>query len=98
MQHLDHHIILAPLITEKTNEGIRASNTVCFKVAKDANKVEIKQAVARLFQVKVERVNTVNMGGKAKQRGRQSGHMSNFKKAFVKLAAGQKIQLLEGLS
>ena len=61
------------------------------QVAKDANKIMVKQAVEKLFNVKVEEVRTANFDGKLRRRGRFAGYRSDWKKAYVKLVAGQKV-------
>uniref|UniRef100_UPI00307F0059 50S ribosomal protein L23 n=1 Tax=Mitsuokella jalaludinii TaxID=187979 RepID=UPI00307F0059 len=66
-----------------------------FVVAKAANKIEIAKAVAEIFKVKVEKVNTVNVLGKTKRMGRTSGKRPDYKKAIVKLAAGESIEFFE---
>jgi large subunit ribosomal protein L23 len=86
-----HQIIKKPLITEKTTAQREEAEVVAFEVARDANKIEIKQAVEKAFQVKVAKVNTVLVAGKVKRVGRQFGKRSNFKKAYVTLAEGSKI-------
>ena len=86
-------IILAPVITEKT-AGITADgNKVVFKVAKDANKVQIKQAVEEAFNVKVSNVNTINVRPKKKRVGRYTGATKAYKKAIITLAEGSKLDL-----
>ena len=72
-------IIIAPVITEKSMSGI-ADKKYTFKVAKDANKIEIADAVEKLFKVSVAKVNTVNMRGKQKRMGRYSGYTSSWKR------------------
>lgn len=91
---MDHFrdVIIAPVLTEKSY-GFKDKNTYVFKVSNKANKVEIKQAIEGLFSVKVERVNTVNTKSKTKTRGRIIGHTSAYKKAYVKLADGNEINL-----
>ena len=90
-------IIIAPLITEKSMSGI-ADKKYAFKVAKDANKYQIKDAVEKLFKVKVEKVNTINMRGKARRMGRYEGTTSSWKKAVVTLKADSKpIEFFDGL-
>ncbi len=84
-------IIIRPLITEKTTE-LMAEGKYVFKVAKSANKIEIAKAVKEIFNVKVEKVNTVNVKGKTKRIGRTSGKRPDYKKAIVKLAAGETIE------
>ena len=86
-------IILAPVVTEKT-AGITADgNKVVFKVAKDANKVQIKQAVEEAFNVKVSNVNTINFRPKKKRVGRYTGATKAYKKAIITLAEGSKLDL-----
>lgn len=86
-------IILAPVVTEKT-AGITADgNKVVFKVAKDANKVQIKQAVEETFNVKVSNVNTINVRPKKKRVGRYTGATKAYKKAIITLAEGSKLDL-----
>ena len=86
-------IILAPVVTEKT-AGITADgNKVVFKVAKDANKVQIRQAVEEAFNVKVSNVNTINVRTKKKRVGRYTGATKAYKKAIITLAEGSKLDL-----
>ena len=90
-------IILAPIITEKSMSGI-ADKKYTFKVAKDANKIEIAEAVAQLFKVDVAKVNTINVRGKQKRMGRYSGYTAAWKKAIVTLKAESKpIEFFDGL-
>ena len=90
-------IILAPIITEKSMSGI-ADKKYTFKVAKDANKIEIAEAVAELFKVEVAKVNTINVRGKQKRMGRYSGYTASWKKAIVTLTADSKtIEFFDGL-
>ncbi|RME39558.1 MAG: 50S ribosomal protein L23 [Deltaproteobacteria bacterium] len=88
-----HQILKRPLITEKTSMVREGGNVVAFEVARDANKIEIKQAVEKAFDVKVENVNTVLVAGKVKRFGRNIGKRSNWKKAYVTLAEGNEIDL-----
>ncbi|MCG3778960.1 MAG: 50S ribosomal protein L23 [Nitrospira sp.] len=90
-----HGILLQPLLTEKITAMREANNTVAFLVHPDANRVQIKQAVETLLKVKVERVNVMNVLGKVKRLGRFSGKRSDWKKALVKLKAGEKLELYE---
>ena len=86
-------IILAPVVTEKT-AGITADgNKVVFKVAKDANKVQIKQVVEEAFNVKVSNVNIINVRPKKKRVGRYTGATKAYKKAIITLAEGSKLDL-----
>jgi large subunit ribosomal protein L23 len=90
-----HGILLQPLLTEKITAMREATNTVAFLVHRDANRLQIKQAVETLLKVKVERVNVMNVLGKVKRLGRFSGKRSDWKKAFVKLKQGEKLELYE---
>lgn len=92
-----HQIVLRPVVTEKSNIMKESSNQVTFEVAKSANKVEIKQAVERLFNVKVLSVRTSNIRGKPKRWGRMISKRNNWKKAVVTLASGQSIDFFEGM-
>lgn len=87
-----HQIIKKPLITEKTSLIKEAGQTVAFEVALSANKIEIKQAVEKAFDVKVANVNTALIAGKVKRVGRQFGKRPNWKKAYVTLAEGSNIE------
>ena len=87
-------ILIRPLITERTT-ALMAEVKYVFLVAPKANKVEIAKAVAEIFKVKVDSVNTVNVLGKTKRMGRTVGKRSDYKKAIVKLAAGETIEFFE---
>ena len=90
-----HAVLVQPLLTEKLT-GIReTTNTVGFIVHPDANRVQIKQAVETLLKVKVARVNVLNVLGKVKRLGRFSGKRSDWKKAFVTLRKGEKLEMYE---
>ena len=95
---LAQDIIIAPVITEKSMSGI-ADKKYTFKVAKDANKVEIAQAIETLFKgTKVAKVNTINVRGQMKRMGRYSGYTAAWKKAIVTLKADSKpIEFFDGL-
>ena len=88
-----YDIIKAPIITEKTMAMKENENKYTFKVAKSANKVEIKKAVEEIFKVKVASVNTVTVRPKDKRVGRYTGKTNKVKKAIVKLKAGSSIEL-----
>jgi large subunit ribosomal protein L23 len=90
-----HAVLIQPLLTEKITAMRETNNTVSFLVHPDANRLQIKQAVETLLKVKVERVNVLNVLGKIKRLGRFSGKRSDWKKAFVKLKAGEKLELYE---
>ena len=95
---LAQDIIIKPLLTEKGYDGI-AAKKYSFIVAKAANKTEIKLAVEKLFNVKVESVNTVNCKGKLKRMGRHEGYTPDRKKAIVKLTDDSKsIEFFDALS
>ena len=89
-------VILEPLVTEKGTLVGETGNQVLFKVATDANKIEIKKAVEDFFKVKVVRVHTVNLLGKPRRVGRIMGRKPSWKKAYVTLAEGQSIDFFEG--
>ena len=86
-----HQVIRRPLVTEKGVTKKDDERTLCFEVAPDANKVQVKQAVEKLFKVKVAEVRTANMEGKMRRRGRFSGYRPDWKKAYVKLKDGEKV-------
>lgn len=86
-------IIIRPIITEKSMKFMDADNKVTFEVAKGSNKTEVKQAVESIFNVKVEKVNIVNCKPKTKRMGKYVGKTSAVRKAIVKLAAGEDINL-----
>lgn len=84
-------VIHRPLVTEKGVDKKDNERTLCFEVALDANKTEVKSAVEKLFKVKVEEVRTANFEGKLRRRGRFAGYRSDWKKAYVRLKAGEKV-------
>jgi large subunit ribosomal protein L23 len=90
-----YSVIKKPHVTEKTSLGGDTTNTVAIVVDRDANKIEIKQAVETLFKVKVDDVRTVNVAGKVKRFGRNIGKHSNWKKAYVTLQKGQSLDFFE---
>jgi large subunit ribosomal protein L23 len=103
-------IIKRPLLTEKSArlretgggvsapaEGVAYSQQVVFEVARDANKIEIRQAVESLFKVSVTEVRTLVMRGKIKRVGRFNGQRPSWKKAFVTLKPGDNIEFFEGV-
>ena len=90
-------IILKPVITEKSMDDLQTGKYT-FKVAKDANKSEIKKAVEQLFGVEVAKVNTMNCLGRTKRVGRYVGKTSDWKKAIITLTADSKaIEFFEGM-
>ena len=88
-------VVKRALITEKGTVLRERRNQYTFEVARDANRIEIKQAVERIFSVKVDEVRTMQMRGKVKRQGRYSGRRSDWKKAIVTLKPEQKIELFE---
>jgi large subunit ribosomal protein L23 len=91
------HVIRRPLITEKTSILREDGRTLVFHVAPGANKIEIKHAVEQLLGAKVASIRTSIAHGKIKRQGRYAGRRSDWKKAYVRLRAGQKIpEFLEG--
>jgi len=89
-------VIIKPIMTEKSMRQKEEGNVVTFQVQPDANKVEIRMAVERVFNVKVSDVRTSSYEGKLKRMGRHQGRRPNWKKAVVQLAPGHKIELVEG--
>ncbi len=88
-------IIIAPVLTEKATE-LKEQGKYVFKVAPKAGKIQIKEAVRRLFNVKVVGCTVVNVRGKNKRLRYKEGKTSSWKKATVKLAAGETIKIFEG--
>ena len=97
MSRLAQDIILRPVITENSMDGM-ADRKYTFEVAKDANKIEIKAAVEKLFGVKVAKVNTINVDGKLRRYGRFEGFTASRKKAIVTLTEDSKtIDFFDGM-
>ena len=86
-----YQIIRRPVITEKGLAIKETQNTLVFQVASQASKTEIKQAVQSIFKVKVASVRTANFVGKERRRGKFSGFRPDWKKAYVRLKAGEKM-------
>jgi large subunit ribosomal protein L23 len=86
-----HEVIRRPVVTEKGVTAKDEHGTLCFEVARDANKTQVKQAVEKLFKVKVAGVRTSNLDGKLRRRGRFAGYKPDWKKAYVKLKDGEKV-------
>lgn len=91
----EYGVITAPIITEKGTFVNETGNQVVFQVRADANKIEIKHAVEKLFKVKVVKVRTANVLGKTRRVGRSLGSRSDWKKAYVTLGEGQRIDFFE---
>lgn len=90
-----YSVIKRPHVTEKTSLGTEAGNTITLVVDRDANKIEIKQAVESLFKVNVTSVRTVVIAGKVKRVGRSFGKRQNWKKAYITLKEGQTVDFFE---
>ncbi len=86
-----YEVLKRPLVTEKGVTKKDEERTLCFEVAPGANKTQVRQAVEKLFGVKVEDVRTSNVEGKLRRRGKFAGYRSDWKKAYVKLRAGEKV-------
>jgi large subunit ribosomal protein L23 len=86
-----YDVIIRPIVTEKGVAKKESERTLCFQVRLDATKTDIKGAVEKLFKVKVADVRTSTFEGKIRRRGRYSGYTQDWKKAFVKLKAGEKM-------
>ena len=86
-------VLVAPIVSEKATLVAEKSNAVTFKVLQNATKPEIKAAVELMFKVEVEGVSVVNIKGKAKRFGKTMGRRDNIRKAYVKLKAGQELNL-----
>ncbi len=90
-------VVLGPLTTEKADRLQETRNTYCFRVHPSANKVEIRQSIERLFEVRVTGVRTANRLGKMKRWGRFRGPRPSWKKAFVTLREGDSIEIFKGV-
>jgi len=86
-------VLVAPIVSEKATMIADKTNTVTFKVLRDATKFEIKAAVQLMFKVEVESVAVLNIKGKSKRFGKSMGRRDNLRKAYVTLQAGQSINL-----
>mgnify|MGYP003332561243 FL=1 len=84
-------VLLGPHITEKAASASGSATQVAFKVATDASKLEVKKAVEKLFEVKVDAVRVINVKGKTRRTRTGVGKRSDWKKAYVRLADGQEI-------
>jgi len=91
-----YDIIRLPRITEKGTRLKEKNNVLTFEVKADANKVQVRKAIEGIFKVKVSDVTTVNIPGKRKRMGAREGRRSDWKKAYVTLKAGEKIDMFEG--
>lgn len=91
-----HDVIIAPVLSEKAT-ALREENKYVFKVHSSASKIQIKEAVAKLFNVKVLSCTTLNVLGKVKRVRGKLGKTASWKKAIVRLAAGESIKVFEGV-
>ncbi len=91
-----YDIIKRPVVSEKTTFQKEKANQVTFEVRPDANRIEIRRAVEKIFKVKVVGVSTAHVEGKIKRRGRVLGKRRNWKKAVITLAPGERIDIFEG--
>lgn len=97
MSKIAQDIILRPIITEESMMGV-SEKKYTFKVAKDANKIEIGKAVETLFGVKVAKVNTMNVRGRMRRQGNSQGYTASWKKAIVTLTEDSKtIEFFDGM-
>jgi large subunit ribosomal protein L23 len=85
------YILKLPVITEKSTNLKENLRTVTFKVLRESNKIEIRDAVEKIFKVKVESVRTANFHGKKRRQGRYTGRRPDWKKAYVTLKEGEKM-------
>lgn len=90
-------VLVRPLLTEKMTALRESGNKVAFIVRKDANRIEVKQAVESILKVKVKRVHVMNVAGKVKRLGRFVGKRPDWKKAIVTLKEGEKLEMYEGV-
>lgn len=91
-----HDIVLRPIVTEKSAHAEADQNTYVFEVGINANKIQIRDAIQRLFGVTVESVKTSVVRGKMRRAGRYMGRRADWKKAYVRLADGDLLNLFEG--
>lgn len=91
-----YDIVRMPRITEKGSRLKERSNVLTFEVRRDANKIQVRKAIEGIFKVKVLDVTTVNCAGKKKRMGAREGRRSDWKKAYVTLKSGEKIDIFEG--
>ena len=94
---INYRIIHQPIVTEKSLSLKEKSNQFLFEVDRVANRVEIKKAVEQIFKVKVVSVNTMQVKGKIKRKGRITGKRKDWKKAIVKLMPGERIEFFDGV-
>ena len=91
-----YQVLKKPLITEKSTQMLAEGNWVAFQVHPQANKIQIRKAVEKVFSVTVTKVNTLVVPGKYRRFGKATGHTKSWKKAMLRLKGGDKIELFEG--
>lgn len=91
-----YDIIRRPLMSEKTTKQKDEANQLSFEVDRNANRIEIRRAIEKIFNVRVAKVRTIQVKGKTKQRGRIQGKRRDWKKAIVTLMPGERIEFFEG--
>ena len=96
MKSNHYQILKKPLITEKSTQMLAEGNWVAFRVHPQANKIQIKEAVEKVFSVTVTKVNTLIVAGKYRRFGKAVGHTKSWKKAMLRLKEGDTIELFEG--
>jgi len=89
------NILRQPVITEKSYTATGAANQYTFRVAREASKAQVKAAIETIFEVNVDKVQVINMPSKPKRRGAQTGSRSGYRKAVVRLAEGQTLEVAE---
>ncbi|NKB90112.1 MAG: 50S ribosomal protein L23 [Acidobacteria bacterium] len=93
-----HDVIRRPVITEKATLMKEDAATLCFEVDRRATAIDVRRAVEDIFKVKVDNVRVMNVHGKPKRLGRHAGYQSSWKKAYVRLAAGETmVEYFEGV-
>lgn len=97
MKLVPHDVLVRPLVTEKITAMREGANKVGFLVRRDANRIQIKQAVEAVLKVRVTKVNLLNVLGKTKRLGRFVGKRPDWKKAIVTLKEGEKVDLFENV-
>ena len=89
-----HQVLLRPVVSEKSTNAAEANRQVVFEVLENATKAEVREAVEKLFDVSVTAIQVLNVRGKVKRFGKTPGKRNNWKKAYVRLAAGDDIDFL----
>jgi large subunit ribosomal protein L23 len=90
-----YNILRQPVITEKSYAGTGANNQYTFRISREATKAQVKTAVETIFEVKVVKVQVINLPGKPKRRGAQAGVRSGYRKAVIRLAEGYSLEAAE---